>query len=323
MELESKLIQLLADGGFHSGSRLAGQLGVSRTTVWKTLQKLHHLYGVEIHSVKGRGYRLAQSIDLLDERKILENCQSRDRLRGLDIHQSIESTNQWLAELPQAEFSGRVCLAECQTAGRGRRGRRWVSPFGQSLYLSIGWQFNCGAAELSGLSLAAGVAVARVLDQEGVPGVGLKWPNDLLWNDRKLAGLLLEVSGEQGGPSRVVLGLGLNVSLSHSQVEEIDQPWVDLARICEHPPARNLLASRLIDSLLQLFSSFEVQGPESLVESWNRFDVYRGRAVALLLGKERIEGVHRGIDATGALLLETADGLRTFHGGEVSLRRGK
>ena len=324
MGLSLEIIKRLADGRFHSGEALAAEFGVTRAAVWKQLKRVRSETGMEIHSVPGRGYRLARPLELLDRDAICSSLSEvvHGRLGGLEIYETIDSTNTYLMSkgLSGSE-SGLVCLAEQQTAGRGRRGRRWVSPFGTNLYLSVYWQFTLTPADLSGLSLAAGIAVADTLEQLGLSGIGLKWPNDVLWESRKLAGLLLEVAGEQGGPSRVVLGLGVNTLLPSHEAGAIDQPWVDLSGIPGGSRiGRNRLAAALIGNLFDLLSSFEEGGRGLSVERWTRYDVFAGQPVTLRRGDEMIEGIHRGIDPSGALLLERNGALDLFHGGEVTLR---
>ena len=324
MDLAFEIIKCLSDGGFHSGETLAGRFGVSRAAVWKHLKRVRDEIGMEVHSVRGRGYRLARAIELLERDRVwaVISGAAQARLTALEIHDRIESTNSYLMSkaLSGAE-SGTVCLAEQQTAGKGRRGRHWVSPFGTNIYLSVYWRFPLGPAELSGLSLAAGIIVAETLEQMGIQGVGLKWPNDVLWDSRKLAGLLLEVSGEQGGPSRVVLGLGINTMLAAEQGQSIDQPWSDLAQIPGgRSISRNELAGLLIDNLSNLPILFQDEGLAPFMGRWKKYDVFSGKPVVLRMGDASIEGIYRGIDERGALMLERGNVIDLFHGGEVSLR---
>ncbi len=318
------LIRRLADGRFCSGQALADELGISRAGVWKRLNRLGQQLQLEIQAVPGRGYRLAEPLELLDREQILGVLEPKaaGALSDLHLHQRIGSTNSWLMEQAAAgAASGSVCLAEQQTAGRGRRGRSWASPFGTNIYLSLLWRFSQGPAQLSGLSLAAGLSVLRALQRQGVQGPRLKWPNDLLWNGRKLAGLLLELAGETGGPSLVVLGVGLNLRLSAVQGEVIDQPWIDLRGLPGSPaPSRNRLAGVLISELLAMLQAFERNGFGPLAAEWNRHDLYHGCEVVLTSGQGELRGVHRGVDHAGALLLEQAAGLRACHAGELSLR---
>lgn len=319
-----QLIRHLADGRFHSGEALAQSLGISRAAVWKHLKGIREILDMDIHAVSGRGYRLPHPLELLESEKILDALppEAHSRLNALEIHASIDSTNaHLLAQSAAGSPSGQVCLAEQQTAGRGRRGRQWISPFGTNIYLSILWRYPLAPVELSGLSLAAGLAIVRVLASQGIADIGLKWPNDILWQERKLAGLLLEVTGESEGPSQVVLGVGLNTNLSQQQAEAIDQPWVDLATIPHGEKiSRNRLAAKLINQLLEALDNFETCGLSPLLEEWRRHDLYHGKPVRLRMGNRVIDGIHHGIDETGALLLGNGGDVRAYHAGEVTLR---
>jgi BirA family biotin operon repressor/biotin-[acetyl-CoA-carboxylase] ligase len=324
MESRYQIVRQLADGKFHSGEELAQQCGISRAGVWKHIRQLRSI-PIKIHAVRGRGYRMEQPLELLDREKILTSISTTGRsyISQLELHQQIGSTNGHLLAQPPGELvSGHICLAEEQTDGRGRRGRSWVSPFGSSIYLSIFWSYPYGPAHLSSLSLAAGVAVVEGLKALGITQVGLKWPNDILWDGRKLAGLLLEVAGEADGPSRVVLGLGINYGLAPAQGEKIDQPWADLTEIPGGSGiSRNQLAAILLDRLLQTMGGFTRDGISSLVADWQRYDLYYGKPVSLQMGERQIDGIHRGIDMTGSILLEQSTGeICAYHGGEVSLR---
>jgi BirA family biotin operon repressor/biotin-[acetyl-CoA-carboxylase] ligase len=325
MSTHFEIVRILADGRFHSGQELADAFGVSRTAVWKQFEKIRDLLGLDVYAVKGRGYRLPRPLELLDRAEMDRHLTQDERrlISRFEIHDQIDSTNSYLMERAvEGAGSGSVCIAEQQVAGRGRRGRRWVSPYGHNIYLSILWRYPSGPAGLSGLSLVAGIAVVQALRELGVEGVGLKWPNDVLHDHRKLAGLLLEVAGEQGGPSRVVLGLGLNTKLTPVDGEAIDQPWVDLSSVPGGGNlSRNRLAAVLTARLLESMHRFAEKGLAPLLEEWSRYDLYYQKKVVLHMGNQRIEGVHSGIDANGAIVIRTGEGERTFHGGEVSLRK--
>jgi BirA family biotin operon repressor/biotin-[acetyl-CoA-carboxylase] ligase len=326
MDHRYHILTSLADGRFHSGEDLAQACGISRAAVWKHVKLLRESYGLELFSVRGKGYRLGRPLELLDEDRIraVFSREAGSRVAQLEIRHQLDSTNSYLMERAQEGApSGSVCLAEQQTAGRGRRGRRWVSPFGRNIYLSILWRFQQGPAELSGLSLAAGLAVAQSLEALGVAGVKLKWPNDILWDGRKLAGLLLEMAGEADGPARVVLGLGVNTRIAAEFGEMIDQPWVDLSQVPGGEEiSRNELAGRLLENLVETLERFGREGLQPLISAWQSYDLYQDKAVSLRMGDKLIQGIHRGINRDGALLLEQEGNLRPFHGGEVSLRRG-
>lgn len=319
------ILTLLADGEFHSGRELGNQLGVSRTAVWKHLQKLEQ-FGLELESAKGRGYRLDGGLELLDRQTLRAHLHATTRtcLSELEVFPLIDSTNTRAMERAAQGQSGYVCLAELQSAGRGRRGRAWVSPFGKNIYLSITWSFDAGAAALEGLSLAVGVALARVLRDLGIEDIALKWPNDILCHGRKLAGVLLEMTGDPAGVCQVVVGVGLNVAMPASSENQIDQPWIDVQTLLSQaglpPVARNFLAAALIDELLPLLQSFQRDGFQAYRADWMALDAFANCPVELRSGDKAIYGVARGVSETGALCLEIEGQLQYFYGGEVSLR---
>ncbi|OAI13623.1 bifunctional biotin--[acetyl-CoA-carboxylase] synthetase/biotin operon repressor [Methylomonas lenta] len=319
------LLSVLADGRFHSGTALAQLLNVSRSAVWKQLQSLAEL-GLEFNAVSGKGYKLEQPLQLLDQSQIEANLTpaARALLHQIEIHSVISSTNTYLLDLAKkTQVSGWVCLAEYQTAGKGRRGRTWVSPFGHNIYLSILWCYQDGPAAIAGLSLAVGVAVVRALQQMGVDDVGLKWPNDIYWKERKLAGILIEVSGESSGPCHAVIGLGMNLYLPPQQAEVIDQAWVDLQQILGEQVMlqRNLWVAALLNQLLPVIADFENQSLPEYLQEWRSFDCMLGKQVTIFIGQQRFDGVVKGIDDQGLLLLADATGqLRAFASGEVSFR---
>lgn len=324
MPRRDQLLRALADGAFHSGQDLAARLGVSRTAVWKQVQQLQQAFGLLVSAVRGRGYRLAGPLDLLDAASIRADLDA-DTVPWLDsltVLATTASTNDCArADLPAAGRAARVWLAEHQTGGRGRRGRTWVSSFGRNIYLSLAWRFDLPMVRLAGLSLAVGVVVAETLAEFGLRGHALKWPNDVLVGDRKLAGVLVEVSGETDGPACAVIGIGINVQLSEAEAGAIDQPWVDLAHCGLGPVSRNRLAGRLVAGLIAAARLFADEGLAAFVARWEAYDRLRGQTVRVISGERHLEGTYRGIAASGAMLLETATGCTEHHAGEVSLRR--
>lgn len=318
-----QLIQLLADGHFHSGTELAAACHLSRSAVWKQLQSLHEI-GLQVIAVTGKGYRLPSALQLLDVEAITAqlSAEARPLFSHLEIHTLIDSTNSRLLELAShGREAGLVCLAEYQSAGKGRRGRHWVSPFAGNIYLSVLWRYRYGLAGLAGLSLAVGVAVVRVLRQLGIGEVGLKWPNDIYWRGRKLAGILIEVSGETGGPCHAVVGLGLNCRLSEQQAETIEQPWVDLQQIIGGSlPDRNRIAALLLNQLLPILADFEQSTLAAYLQEWRRYDCLVKQTVRLSFADQLLEGIVQGIDDQGLLLLEIDGQLRRFASGEVSVK---
>lgn len=321
---EKTLIKHLADGHYHSGQWLADQLGVSRTAIWKQLKKLE-LLGLEIEVIKGRGYRVVGGVELLQRDIILEAVPAGSRaLLNLMMYEEIDSTNTRIRALPENERHGAVILAERQTQGRGRRGRNWISPYGRNIYLSMGWQFEGGAASLEGLSLAVGLSVCRALKSvndeldEKRHELQLKWPNDVLYQGRKLGGVLVEVQGDLSGDCHVTIGIGLNHGMASTAAEMIDQPWADVQEFSTI--SRNKLAAALIAELVEVLRVFERYGFEAFRDEWSGHDGFKNKPVTLQTVSTSVSGVCRGIARNGALLVETDKGIETFNGGEVSLR---
>lgn len=315
------LLELLADGQVHSGQALGEALGVSRAAVWKQLQKLT-VSGLGVESVKGRGYRLPGGLDLLSAERLDASLEpgARGLLRELAVRDEVDSTNaQLLSRLERGDGHRVAMLAERQTAGRGRRGRQWISPFGSGISLSVGWQFGGGVQLLEGLSLAVGVALAEALEAFGVPDVTLKWPNDIWCRGRKLAGVLLELSGDLTDRCGVVVGVGLNVGLPDSLAQEIGQPWIDLNQV-RPGIGRNPLAATMLSRLLGLLEHYPERGFAAYRAAWQARDAFADRHVQLESARQSWQGLARGVDDSGALILETTSGLQVFHGGEVSLR---
>lgn len=325
MTRRADVLRLLADGEEHSGESLAAGLGVSRAAIWKQVQQLG-AWGLEVEAAPGRGYRLAQRVDLLDEARLRAALPeaAAGRLRTLTVADELDSTNAALLDAPPLP-PGRMdaCLAEFQARGRGRRGRSWIAPFGSGLCLSLSWTFRDSPPQLSALSLAVGVGVLRALSSLGVCGVGLKWPNDLVHGMRKLGGILIELRAEAAGPAFAVIGLGLNVVLpqaARAEVEATGLPVASLDDICAPPPSRTRLAAAVIGQIERVLTEFEVRGFAPFADEWRAADALSAQPARVLLGESRIEGLARGIDEDGALLLEVGGRLRRFVSGEVSLR---
>ena len=316
------LLKLLADGALHSGQQLASELGVSRMAVWKAVQKLIDA-GVAIDSLRGRGYRVCTPYELLDAEKIRAWIDPRalQHMSQLEIFPVIDSTNTYL--MRQAALgadSGHICLAESQTAGKGRRGRHWQSPFGVNLYLSLLWRFDQCAQAISAISLLASVAIADVLRELGLQSIGLKWPNDLVVGNRKLGGILLEMHGEVSGRCDVVCGVGINCQMSRAQGSTIDQPWISIREALPYVPPRNELAGRLIGVLIHVLRTFDCSQVLNLQQRWDQYDVTQGKSVTVHTSGNNEHGLAQGIDEQGRFVLKVGNDYRYFNAGEVSLR---
>jgi BirA family biotin operon repressor/biotin-[acetyl-CoA-carboxylase] ligase len=320
---QKKILTLLADGEFHSGTELAEVLGVSRSAICKQLKGLSEL-GLHHSAVSGKGYRLDKPLELLEPSKInaILSEQNKALISTLEIHDTLNSTNSYLVEHSHNNAaSGFVCFAEHQTAGKGRRGRQWVSPYGSNIYVSILWRFQQGGiASTAGLSLAIGVAVIRALKQHNINDVGLKWPNDIYSQGKKLGGILIEVSGESDGPCAAVIGLGLNLFLPEIQAQTITQAWTDLTKTSgENPLLRNKLAGTVLNHILAIVNGFETVGIRAYLDEWRSYDCLKGKSATLFIGQQQVEGIVEGIDDNGLLLIKKSDGsIQAFASGEVS-----
>jgi BirA family biotin operon repressor/biotin-[acetyl-CoA-carboxylase] ligase len=315
------LLRLLADANFHAGTDLARELGATLATVRRALLELEQL-GLELVCVRGRGYRLALPYDCLDAAAVRAHLGEQARLFRIELIDACASTNTLLLERARAGApSGSVIACELQSAGRGRRGNSWHSGLGGSLTFSVLWRFARGAAGLSGLSLATGVAVARALDQAGVAGVQLKWPNDLLHAGRKLGGILIELHGDGPDSTAAVIGIGLNLRLHPAQRDAIAQAVTDVVSISGEVPQRNRLLAATLAEFARVLEDFSKHGFAPLRHEWETRHAHQGKAVTLSSGDGNpVAGRAAGVAEDGALLLDTARGVERFYSGELSLR---
>jgi BirA family biotin operon repressor/biotin-[acetyl-CoA-carboxylase] ligase len=316
------LLKVLADGDFHSGEEMARSVGLTRTSVHNALQDVAQ-FGLKLHSVRGRGYQLAQPLYWLEAEKISAFLGETSECLSLVVAEHAESSNAVLLERARhGAASGSVLAVEWQSAGRGRLGRRWHSGLGDALTFSLLWRFDKGLAALSGLSLAVGVAMVRALRELGVDEAGLKWPNDVLLADGKLAGILLEAQGDMLGPSAVVIGVGMNLSLPEAARKQIDQPVSDLVSCGVPLQERNRVFALLLKHLVVVLQAFALHGFAALRAEWESYHRLQ-QCVALVHMPDgsQIEGVVLGVDDEGALRMLTQRGEQVFHAGEISLRK--
>lgn len=319
------VIDLLSDGECHSGEQLGQALDISRAGVWKYIKKIEQL-GISIESIKGKGYKLKSHMHLLDSEKVagLLAPLVKENIASLVLFSIINSTNTYL--LNQQNIRGKICLAEMQTEGRGRRGRQWVSPFGRNIYLSIGWSFESGVSAVQGLSLAVGVAIVDVLNQYQIDRLYLKWPNDVVIKNsdsdeyKKLAGILIELRGDVSGDCDLIIGVGLNFDMETAQ--PIDQPWVSLRQVFESElPDRNAVVAELISKIMQLLMEYERKTFACYRESWEAVNIHLQKKISVHQGKELIEGLCCGVNDEGALILLNDVGETLIvSGGEISIR---
>jgi len=328
MAKQQRLLGLLADGQLHSGNELADALEVTRAAVWKHVRQLEKL-GVVVEAQAGKGYQLSGPIDLLsatDIRQALPEsvCNS---VASLEVLWSIPSTSDHLAAAAvSASGGGMVCLAEHQTSGRGRRGRQWFAPIGKGICLSVAWHFASAPANLSCLGLAVGVGVLRAVRASGVANAMLKWPNDIVLNGNKLAGVLIDVQGEAGGPLKVVAGVGLNYMLDSGTAELVDAAggqrpaaMVESGQIVAG--GRNKVAARLITEITCVLREFERQGfSQNLQAAWAEADYLRDRSILVRADDGEYTGVASGIMEDGQLQIYVDGKLRQLVTGDVTVR---
>ncbi|ELY4457460.1 bifunctional biotin--[acetyl-CoA-carboxylase] ligase/biotin operon repressor BirA [Cronobacter sakazakii] len=308
------LVSLLADGEFHSGEQLGEKLGMSRAAINKHIQTLRD-WGIDVFTVPGKGYSLPGPIQLLNESFIHSHIKSG----SVTVLPVIDSTNQYLLDRLSELESGDACIAEYQQAGRGRRGRKWFSPFGANLYLSMYWRLEQGPAAAIGLSLVIGIVMAEVLHELGAGQVRVKWPNDLYLHDRKLAGILVELTGKTGDAAQIVIGAGINLAMRQVESDIVNQGWINLQE-AGIKVDRNELAVRLIEKLRASLREFEQEGLAPFLSRWEKLDNFIHRQVKLIIGDREIYGISHGIDNQGALLLEQNGVIKPWMGGEISLR---
>ena len=313
-------LRKLADGRFHSGERIARSLGRSRATVSEALKRAPEL-GLEIFSVRGRGYRLSEPIEFLDAAR-LDGALKGSGVR-VEVADEVDSTSTRLMEMAGRGVASGTCLAaEFQSAGRGRRGRSWVSSLGGSLTFSLLWRFERGAGHLAGLSLAVGAAVARALAANGVGRVQVKWPNDVVVDFRKIAGILVETTGDVQGPSVAVVGVGVNYRLGERTLERIDQAVTDVMHCAAAAPSRNALLAALLAELAATLRRFEASGFASERDAWRSLHAYHGRPVRVLPAHEpAFDATVADVAPDGALVVTLADGRSlSLASAEISLR---
>jgi len=314
-----KLLQILSVPGFHSGTRLGEELGISRVAIKNRMQSLID-QGVPIQAVHGKGYCLEQGVVLLQQGLIRERLSPSvlAKLGRFSVLSEVASTNEFLATEPLSDEHFNLCIAEAQTAGRGRRGRHWLASPYRNIIMSLSWQFERWPNTISGLGLAASLVVAEQLRAQYEVDVMIKWPNDLLVDGAKIAGVLVDVSGESGGACRAILGLGLNVS----QVEKpqaLEYPVQDMTSLGCHVD-RNDLVPLVVNAWVDMLGVFAELGFSAFQSRWNELSSYYAQEVVVVSKKESVTGFMRGVDASGALLLEVDGCMRRFVDSSVSVR---
>lgn len=316
----SKIMALLSDGAYHSGRALGEALGMSRAAIWKHIQQLNQL-GVAITSVPSKGYALVTPCILLDKQKILSMLKTHYHVDYdyVTVYDQVASTQEVARSAPSTPSLG-FHLAEHQSKGRGRFGRSWYSPWGSNIYLSFAWSVERDISELSGLSLILSLALIKALRAAGVTDLGVKWPNDLIWHDKKLGGILVEMDAVSYSHTRMVIGIGINVNTPEHAQLFIPRAFTSLQRILEKPQDRNLIAAHMIHYLTEDLTRFLSHGLDDFLSEWQQYDVLYGKSITITSGEQQHTGIMHGINAQGQLLLKQADGQITTHSaGETSL----
>ncbi len=321
--ITQNILNALASGEFCSGEQLGEANNISRAAIGKHIQALQKL-GLDIYSVTGKGHRLSVPIELLNSEAISHAALS-SLAAPIKVKTVIDSTNNWIKEAIAAgelvnSPSGTTIFSEAQTQGRGRRGKQWVSPLGASLYFSTHWRFEQGISATTGLSLVVGIAIVEALTELGIPNLGLKWPNDVYYQGRKLAGILVELEGQGVDSCDIIIGVGINVHLPDAVTKEIDQPYADINEV-GLSLSRNHIAGRILSHLKQLLTEFESCGFNAFVDRWHQYDCFINQHVQLQMGQRQVKGIAKGVDAQGGLLLEVEQQVQSFFGGEISLRK--
>ncbi len=320
LALQRQLIQQLADGKTHSGEALAQQAGISRAAIAKHISQLQQI-GLDIFAISGKGYRLAQPLQLLDVAQ-MKQWQVAGAPEILLQHLTDSTNTQLLKRLQDGVpvHKGQVIVAEAQSAGRGRRGNGWYSPFGSNLYFSMYWQLEQGIQAAMGLSLVVGIAVARLLESRYQCALKLKWPNDLYINHKKLGGVLIELTGQTHADCDVVIGIGLNIQMPPTGETKIDQPFTDLVQETGIEVDRNQLVAEMQQQLIQTLQHFEQNGFTDFVAEFNQRNEFDELTVQLSGGSAPQMGVCKGVDHQGGLILLQGGQLKSYFGGELSLR---
>jgi BirA family biotin operon repressor/biotin-[acetyl-CoA-carboxylase] ligase len=329
--IREQLIQHLAKGQFVSGQWLGEQVGVSRSAISNHIASLIEM-GLDVYSVTGKGYKLSEPLTLLNEKTIQNRLNELEQSNKVEVHNLIDSTNSYLLRrLPNQNENLQVCIAEYQDAGRGRRGRKWISPFGSHIYMSMYWYLEQGMAAAMGLSVVSALAVSDAVKELYNINIQLKWPNDIYFDGVKLAGILIDLEGQALEPCHCVIGIGLNINMPQQSAEQVDQPWIDLQAAINKNAVddnekmtmiidRNELAATLITKLSQRLHQHQNEGLITMVNEWAKQDYYLDKPVRLITGAREKKGICRGINSQGALLLEIDGNTSPIYGGEVSLR---
>jgi BirA family biotin operon repressor/biotin-[acetyl-CoA-carboxylase] ligase len=311
-----EISSILSDGLYHDGETIGKKLDITRAGVWKAIKKLED-YDVKINSIKGKGYAISEPLFLLNETEV-QNGIANKKIQ-IDVFENIDSTNYYLKNFIGA-YSPQICIAEYQTKGKGRLNRSWYSPFGKNIYLSLLFPFQKDLSNLIGLSIVVGLAIIKALEYLGLDKeLSIKWPNDIIFDSKKLAGTLIEVFSEANGLAYAIIGIGLNVNMTKDK-KQITQPWISLKQILNQNLNRNKLCISLINNLLIYLNKFDEKGLAYFLAEWNSRDCLINKKVKLINANKTITGIARGINELGNLMLEIEKGhIKPFSAGDTSI----
>jgi len=319
-----RILHALEDGSYQSGTTLGNLLSISRTAVWKQIKHLIEI-GVPIQRHLKRGYKLSAPLILLNEDKIRQHLQRHGVNLPLDFYlfSSIDSTNKFLKTGPSSNII-RVAAAELQTAGRGRFGREWYSPFGENIYCSIRWHFNGDLSRLSGLSLVVSLSIMATLEEMGLhENIHIKWPNDILWKDEKLCGNLIEVIAESNHAADVIIGVGINVNSNknHHKDALLDRPWCSLHEITGKLFDRNRIIAHLLVHLNHFLMEFVQNGFSPFISKWQLVDYLKDQMITVSQPLGLLRGKANGVNEVGQLILIDEQGIKHYlSSGDTSLQ---
>jgi BirA family biotin operon repressor/biotin-[acetyl-CoA-carboxylase] ligase len=313
-----KIIDILNDGEFHDGTSLGEKLGISRAGVWKIIQKLMD-YGIAIISQKAKGYCLSEPLKLLEKKKIKSRL--HNKFIQLEVFESLASTQDYLKDF-MGDGKNHLCLTEHQTQGRGRFQRAWYAPFGKNIYLSLLYTFPLDTSKLAGVSLIVGLSLCKTLNMlaDLRAPILIKWPNDLLCDQQKLAGILIEIKAEAHGISYANIGIGINVNMSEQTQKEITQPWTSLQKLTGHSFDRNIIVAQLINQLMDDLKIFSEQGFAPFLNDWKKFDVLFDKSITIQMGDQIFHGIAKGLNEQGHLFLKLDNGeIKAFSSGNTTI----
>lgn len=313
----AKLVTILNDGHYHDGTTLGDTLNMTRSAVWKAIKKLQS-YGVKVDSIKGKGYSLLEPLTLLNQKIIKQNISPKKI--DINVFETIDSTNDYLKKNPPSKHI-KICLAEQQTQGKGRLSRNWYSPFGQNIYFSCAYPFQKDVSELAGLSLVVSLAVAKTLEIYSLPNALLvKWPNDIIYDKKKISGNIIEIHAESHGTCYAIIGIGINVNMMQDESHSISQTWTSLRKITANYIDRNQLCISLINHLVTYLKTFETKGLSSFIHEWNDMDYLINKDISLKNNNKKIVGTAMGIDRLGHLILKLKNStIQHFSSGDTTI----